>query len=293
MTAVLAAAAGLLLVGGLLALLSGLSRTWPDQSSTVRAGGSLGTLWARLSRRPVGPAGRRRDIMLLISMAGGFVVAALSGWVITLPLVPILVFGLPYLLVMPKARDVDLLEALDRWVRSLAATLSTGKSITDAIRLSRRTAPELLAEEVGVLVSRLNNRWETRDALMRFADVLDSPDADSVVAALILAANRGSNGASVTLNALADSLQSQLKGRRLIETERSKPYVVVRQVTVITIVTLAAALLFGRSFFSFYGTSLGQLVLSVLIALYLGSLMLLRRQARQRPRDRILVGRHR
>lgn len=293
MTAVLAAAAGLLLVGGILAVVSGLSRTWAERSGPVREGGSLMAVWVTLSRRPVGPAGRRRDIVLLTSVASGFLIAALTGWVITLPLVPILVFGLPYLLVMPKPGDVDLLEALDRWVRSLAATLTTGKSVTDAIRLSRRTAPELLAEEIGALVSRLNNRWDTRDALMRFADALDSPDVDAVVAALILAANRGSNGASVTLNALADSLQSQLKGRRLIETERSKPYVVVRQVTVITVVTLAAAFLFGRSFFSFYGTPLGQLVLSTLIALYFGSLLLLRRQAQQRPRDRILVGNHR
>ena len=78
---------------------------------------------------------------------------------------PVLALGLPYLLAVPKPRDVELLEALDRWVRSLAATLATGKSITDAIRMSRRTAPPLLAEEIGVLVARLNNRWETQDAL--------------------------------------------------------------------------------------------------------------------------------
>lgn len=293
MTAVVSVLAGLLVVGGLLALISGLSRSWPERTVTEGDGGSLAKVWARVTRRPPGPAGRRRDALLVVSLGCGFLVAAISGWVIALPLVPVLVFGLPYLLVMPKPRDVELLEALDRWVRSLASTLTTGKSITDAIRLSRRTAPELLTEEVGVLVSRLNNRWETRDALMRYADALDSPDSDSVVAALILAANRGSNGASATLDALADSLQSQLKGRRVIETERSKPYVVVRQVTIITVVTLGAAFLFGRTFFSFYGTPLGQVVLSALIALYLGSLLLLRRQARQRPRDRILVGHHR
>jgi tight adherence protein B len=113
------------------------------------------------------------------------------------------------------------------------------------------------------------------------------------VAALILAANRGSNGASTTLHALADSLQAQLKGRRVIETERAKPYVVVRQVTIITMVTLAAAFVVGGSFFAPYGTPLGQVILSVLITLYLGSLLLMRRQARQRPRERVLVGSHR
>jgi tight adherence protein B len=291
-TALVAFAAGLLVVGGLLAMVNGASRTWPVLP--VQGGqSSFSTLWARVTRRPAGPRGRRRDILLLSSVAVGFTIAALTGWVIALALVPVLVFGLPYLLVLPKPRDVELLEALDRWVRSLASTLTTGKSITDAIRISRRTAPELLREELDLLVSRLNTRWETRDALMRFTDALDSPDADAVVAALILASNRGSNGASVTLNALADSLQTQLKGRRIIETERSKPYVVVRQVSMITLVTLAAAFLFGRTFFAPYATPLGQVILAVLITLYLGSLFLLRRQARQRPRERILIGHHR
>ena len=294
MSAVLAAVAGILVVGGFLAVAAGSRRTWsPSGNSAGRIDGSFALTWSRLTRRPLGNRGRRRDALLVVSLLVGFALAATTGWLIALPLLPALVFGLPYLLVLPPARDVDLLEALDRWVRSLASALTTGKSITDAIRISRRTAPVLLADELGLLVSRLNSRWETRDALMRFADAVDSPDADAVVAALILAANRGSNGASTTLHALADSLQAQLKGRRVIETERAKPYVVVRQVTIITMVTLAAAFVVGRSFFAPYGTPLGQVILSVLITVYLGSLLLMRRHARQRPRERVLVGIHR
>ncbi len=291
MTPAVAAAAGLLVVGGLLGLIVGLRRTWPPTGPPVS--GSLGQTWARLTRRPPGPRGRRRDAILIASVVIGFVAAMLSGWVILIGIVPALALGLPYLLSMPTSRDVELMEALDRWVRSLASTLTTGKSITDAIRISRRTAPDLISDELGLLVARLNNRWETRDALMRFADGLDSPDADAVVAALILAANRGSNGASITLHALADSLQSQLKGRRVVETERAKPYIVVRQVTVITMVTLAAALVLSRDYFAPYGTPIGQVILSVLIFLYVGSLLLMRRKARQQPRARILIGAHR
>lgn len=290
---VVAVVAGLLVIGGLLVTLAGVSASWPQPRPAGRSESSVGAVWARVTRRPLGKRGRRRDALLLAAIAGGFLVAALTGWVIALPLVPVLAFGLPYLLVLPKARDVELLESLDRWVRSLASTLTTGKSITDAIRISRRTAPELLSDELGLLVSRLNNRWETRDALMRFADALDSPDSDSVVAALILASNRGSSGASLTLAALADSLQMQLKGRRMVETEGAKPYVIVRQVTIITVVTLAVAFVLGRRYFEPYGTPAGQVILAFLVSLYLGSLLLMRRQAQQRPRDRILVGHHR
>ena len=282
-----ATAIGLILVGGVLAIIRGLRRTTPSgRPPSERAAAR----WARLTRRPIGRAGRRRDATLLAGILVGLGVAALSGWLIAILAIPVLALGLPYLLALPKPHDVDLLEALDRWVRSLTATLTTGKSVTDAIRVSRRTAPSSIAEEIGVLVARLNNRWETHDALLRFADDLESADADAVVAALILAANRGANGASATLHALADSIQAQLKGRRAIERERSKPYVVVRQVTVVSLTTLALVLALNPQFFEPYRTPIGQLILSVLVCLYLGSLILMRRRAQQRPRQRILVG---
>jgi len=232
-------------------------------------------------------------VILLLSVITGCAAAMLTGWLILIVVLPLLALGLPYLLILPKPRDIELLEALDRWVRSLAATLATGKSITDAIRISRRTAPPLLADEINLLVSRLNNRWETRDALMRFADAIDSPAPDGAVAALILASSRGANGASVTLQALADSIQTQLKGRRAIEVERSKPYVVVRQVTVISLSTLALVFAFSPSFFAPYRTPLGQVLLSVLLIIYIASLLLMRRKARQPDRPRILIGEHR
>ncbi len=290
MIGILAITAGLLISGGLLGIGYGWRR---DSQAPRRRTQSIGAQWARITRRPPGRQGRRRDVILLLSVITGSVVALLTGWLILIVVLPLLALGLPYLLILPKPRDIGLLEALDRWVRSLAATLTTGKSITDAIRVSRRTAPPLIADEIGLLVTRLNNRWETRDALMRFADAIDSPDADAVVAALILASSRGANGASVTLHALADSIQAQLKGRRAVEVERSKPYVVVRQVTVISLSTLVLVFALSPDFFAPYRTPLGQALLSVLLIGYVASLLLMRHKAHQPERPRILVGEHR
>jgi tight adherence protein B len=289
-TSILAITAGLLIIGGLLGIVYGLQRQIRPAGQRTE---SIQQWWARFTRRPQGSRGRQRDLILLVSMIIGCLLAMLSGWLILIVVLPLLALGLPYLLILSKPRDIQLLEALDRWVRSLAVTLGTGKSITDAIRISRRTAPPLLADEINLLVTRLNNRWETRDALMRFADAIDSPDVDGVVAALILASSRGANGASVTLQALADSIQAQLKGRRVIEVERSKPYVVVRQVTVISLSTLVLVFLLSPDFFAPYRTPLGQTLLSALLIIYLASLLLMRRKAHQPDRPRILVGEHR
>ena len=290
MTSILAITAGLLIIGGLLGIVYGLRGQIRPASQRTE---SIQQWWARVTRRPQGSRGRQRDLILLLSMIIGCLLAMLTGWLILIAVLPLLALGLPYLLILPMPRDIQLLEALDRWVRSLAVTLGTGKSITDAIRISRRTAPSLLADEINLLVARLNNRWETRDALMRFADAIDSPDVDGVVAALILASSRGANGASVTLQALADSIQAQLKGRRVIEVERSKPYVVVRQVTVISLSTLVLVFLLSPNFFAPYRTPLGQTLLSALLIIYLASLLLMRRKAHQPDRPRILVGEHR
>jgi len=289
-TSILAITAGLLIIGGLLGIVYGLRRRIRPASQRSE---SIQQWWARVTRRPQGSRGRQRDLILLLSMIIGCLLAMLTGWLTLIVMLPLLALGLPYLLILPKPRDIQLLEALDRWVRSLAVTLGTGKSIIDAIRISRRTAPPLLADEINLLVTRVNNRWETRDALMRFADAIDSPDVDGVVAALILASSRGANGASVTLQALADSIQAQLKGRRVIEVERSKPYVVVRQVTVISLSTLVLVFLLSPNFFAPYRTPLGQTLLSALLIIYLASLLLMRRKAHQPDRPRILVGEHR
>jgi tight adherence protein B len=290
MTGILAITAGLLIVGGLLAVAYGIQR---KARPSGRRTEFIQEWWARATRRPPGSRGRRRDMILLSSVIIACAISMLTGWLILIVILPLLTLGVPYLLIPPKPRDIELLEALDRWVRSLAATLATGKSITDAMRISRRTAPPLLADEINLLVTRLNNRWETRDALMRFADAIDSPDADGVVAALLLASSRGANGASVTLQALADSIQAQLKGRRAVEVERSKPYVVVRQVTVISLSTLVLVFILSPDFFAPYRTPLGQTLLSVLLIIYVASLLLMRRKAQQPDRPRILVGEHR
>lgn len=286
MTAV-AVVAGLLLIGGAVLVWNGLSATWPERRPQPE---TVGDRWARLTRRPPGRAGSRRDLLLLGSVVVGVGVAVITGWPIVVLVAPSLALGLPYLLVLPKAHDVDLLEALDRWIRALVASMSTGRSVADAIRVSRRTAPALLATEVGRLVDRLHNRWNGEEALRAFADELGSADADAVVAALILASRRGASGASETLAALADSIQDQLKGRRQIETERAKPYVVVRQVTIISLVTLIGMFVLSPGFFAGYRTPLGQVILSVLVVAYLGSLVLLRHRAKQPPRERLLVG---
>ena len=231
---------------------------------------------------------RRTWVFVLVAFGLAIGVTLWTGWPVMLLVVPVAVIGIPELLRAPSAHDIALLESLDRWVRGLAATMGAGRSITDAVRASARTAPDVLREPLLRLVQRLDDRWPAPTALLRLADELDSADADAVVASLVLAAQRGGHGAVATLAALADSIQERLKVMREIEAERAKPRYVVRQVTLITLVVLGAAVLFGRDFFRPYGTPTGQAVLIGLVILYAGSLLRLKRMTVARQRARIL-----
>ncbi|GAA1390727.1 type II secretion system F family protein [Luteococcus peritonei] len=231
---------------------------------------------------------RARRLRVAGVMAVALLVFLVTGWGFALLAVPAVAFGVPALLAEPGNRELDTLEALDRWLRAMATTLPTGKSVVDAMRSSARQAPDLLAGPLQVMVARMDARWSTREALLALAEDLDSSHADAVVAALVLASQRGGAGTAATLGELADTIQARLRALREIEAERAKPRVVVRQVTLITLMALSAALLLQPGFFTPYTTPVGQVVAALLALAYVLSLWALRRMTVPRRRERIL-----
>lgn len=227
-------------------------------------------------------------------LGAGLCIGVLLAYVMRSPVLfvaaPLATVGMPRLLGEPTQSEVELLEALDRWVRGIVATLATGRSITEAVRISARQPPSLLANAISALVKRLEGRWPLDAALWAMADDLDSPDADAVLAALILSASRGGTGAASTLDALAESIQQRLRALREIEAERAKPRIVVRQVTLISALALVACMVASPAFFEPYASPLGQVVLASLLAVYVLAIWLMRRMTLPRRRQRILRG---
>ena len=244
--------------------------------------------WARVSRRPAGEAGRRRDLVLLGSVAAGVVVFVWTGWLVAVVAVPVAALLLPKLLGKAPPTDTELLEALDRWVRSLATTMPAGRDVLQAIRAARDSAPPLISAEVRLLVDRLDRRWDARVALRRFADALDNSESDAVVMSLMLATTR-TEGVRDNLLAIADALQERLRAARTVENERAKPRQVARIVTVLSALLIGATAFFGHGYFAPYTTPVGEVVIAVLVAAYIASLGVLYRMAVPRRRARILV----
>ncbi|MFJ9551070.1 type II secretion system F family protein [Streptomyces erythrochromogenes] len=276
--------AGLALAGGLVGLAAGIVGTTAPQGPTVaarlRAGRQLAGQDERMARRTRLAGGAVAAVVLWL-VTGVFVAGAL---------VFLAVIGVPWLLAPTKSATTRIgkLEALGDWTQRLANVLRLGRGLDEALQISRKGCPEDIADEVGDLVDRLHVGWRPADALRLFGDALNDVTADKVVAALVLSAADRGPGLAQALDDLAESVHEEVARRRAIEADRAKPRTTMRWMTIITLAVIGLGFLIP-SYTSPYGTLLGQLVLAVLAAGFVGVLALMRQIADTKPVPRFLV----
>ncbi|MFD6181945.1 type II secretion system F family protein [Streptomyces goshikiensis] len=275
---------GLAVAGGLVGLVAGIIDTsapaGPSLAARLRAGRSIASRDAAMARRTRIAAGALVGVVLWL-VTGVFIAGAL---------VFLAVVGVPWLLAPTKsaAARIGKLEALGDWTQRLANVLRLGRGLDEALQISRKGCPEEIAEEVGDLVDRLHVGWRPTDALRHFGDALDDVTADKVVAALVLSASDRGPGLAQALDDLAESVHEEVARRRAIEADRAKPRTTMRWMTIITLGVAGAGFLIP-SYTAPYGTLLGQLVLGVLSAGFVGVLALMRQIADVKPVPRFLI----
>lgn len=276
MNTFLAALAGALIIGGLLAVTAGSLRRPTSPARPRRA--SAGR--ARLSPRT--------RMLLVVGLGAGALIAVLTGWVIAVVVIPLALAGIPVLLSAPPAqREIQRLEAMEEWVRTVAGALGAGVGLEQALLRSLRSTPEPIKAEVTRLAGRLRARWSTEDALRAFADDLDDPTGDLIAANLTLGARRRGGGLATVLSALAESVGEDVRARREIESDRAKPRANARLITGITLVVLVFLSLSG-DYIAPYKSPIGQVLLGTLLAMYVGMLIWLRTMARGKPMPRFI-----
>ncbi|WP_394276244.1 type II secretion system F family protein [Luteococcus sp.] len=285
MTATAALLATVMLMSGLWMIVAGLR---PGEVKPGKPQRTIGQKWAHLTRRPAGREGRRRDIRWSLALVAGLVVYLISHWIVALVAVPALVIFGPTLLGASPQTDLPLLEALDRWVRSIAMILPQGRDVVQAIRSSRDKAPDLLGDEVNLMVRRMDSGMLPEEALQMMADSLDNAESDTVLAALKLAVRR-TTGATGTLNSIADNLQDRIAVLRDVEAERNKPRQEARNVTLLSAVMILGIALMPNSYFASLSTPLGQILVLACAGTYWFGSSWMYRMTKPRQRARILI----
>ena len=231
---------------------------------------------------------RKRQLMALAGLGLGVVAWLVTGWFVAVIAVPIAVIGLPVLLVKGTENEtIERLEALETWTRSLSGLIVSGAGMEQAIAASLSSSPGAIKDQVSMLIARINARWATSAALQGFADDLDDPTADLVVAHLLLAEKQRGPGLVNALDDLAQIVFDEVRVRRQIETDRAKPRVSVRIITIVTLALLAVIPFVGE-FMKPYQTFFGQVALFVWLTLYVVLLGWLGRITVGKPTPRIL-----
>jgi Flp pilus assembly protein TadB len=282
MTALFPALGGALVVAGLIGLIAGLRKTPIDPAAPP--GRRRSRVMARLMRTD-----RRTQLLSLVGLAGGVAVYLITGWLIALVIGPIAGIGLPVLLASGDSggATVKKLEALEEWVRSLAGVLTVGVGLEEALRMTLRSVPDAIRPEVTTLVARLRARWGTEAALRAFADDLDDATGDVVSASLILGARRRGAGLASVLESTAQSVADDVRARREIEAERAGPRSTARWVTIITACVLGVLALTG-DYIQPYSTPIGQVLITLFLAAYVGLLILMRNMSKGAPLPRFM-----
>lgn len=268
------ALAGALVVGGLIALVVGL-RPSPVVERPSRP-------------RQVQTITKQTRMLLLGGFAAGVVAFLVTGWVLALLVVPVAFVGLPILLSSSSAAQrIERLEAMEEWTRSLSGVLTVGVGLEQALVATLRSTPAAIAPEVTRLVARLRARWVTEDALRAFADELDDATGDLVAANLILGARRRGAGLASVLEGLAESVAADVRARRQVEADRAKPRATARWVTLISVGVLVILAVSG-TYVKPYQSPLGQVILVALLAMYVATLIWMKRMAIGRAMPRFL-----
>ncbi|MFI1768957.1 type II secretion system F family protein [Streptomyces sp. NPDC020800] len=277
---------GMAVVGGVIGAVAGVVGTTAPRRAPLRQ------RWQALrGRREHSQDTRlRRRTLLAASVVIFVVVWLVSGNFVGGALLGAAVIGVPWLISPARLAQerIGQLEALSEWTQRLAGLLRLGMGLEQAMTASRQGAPDELAGQITNLSDRLRLGWRPEAALRVFADELDDVTADKVIAALVLSVNDRGPGLAQALEDLAGTVRNEVARKRSIEADRAKPRTTVRWMTFIT-VGIAVAGFLVPSYTKPYSTLLGQLVLALLTAGFIGVLALMRQLSSFRRIPRLLI----
>lgn len=237
----------------------------------VVVGGVLGLLEAPGTGRVRRLVGNERPVLTVgLYMAAFIGVWSLTGWVVGGVIVIIVARLVPRILVtrQNRATEVAKIEAIAAWCEMMRDTISASSGLNEAIQRSAEVAPEPVRRPVRQLGASLRQR-SPESALRAFADELDHPVGDLVVASLLLSASGQGGSMSDQLSELAITARANATMRLRIEAGRARVYTAASMVGSIFALFAVGLMVLQRDFMAAYSSATGQVVLLVVTALML------------------------
>lgn len=226
------------------------------------------------------------------ALGAAVVVGAFTRWPVAALLAGVGVWALPQLLAGDpgtKAR-VTRVEAIASWTEMLRDTLAAAAGLEQAIAATAATAPAAIRPQVQALQQRIESGERLTVALRAFADDLDDPAGDLVVAALVLASQHRARQLGDLLASLATASREQVTMRLRVASGRARTRTSVRLIIGVTLTMAGGMVLLNRSYLQPYNTLPGQLALTGIGLLFATALAWLGRIATIAEPARVLTG---
>lgn len=230
-------------------------------------------------------------VRLGLGMVAFVVVMAATGWVVLAVAVSALVVFWTRIFggAAEERRAIERLEGLSGWTEALRDTIAGAVGLEQAIPATAVNAAPMIRPSLNLLVDRLRVREPLPNALMKFADDLDDSSADLIIAALILNSRLRGPGLREVLSALSESAREELDLRRRVEGSRRSTRRSVQIVVGVTLLVSAGLILFNQTYLEPYDSTVGQLVLVAVIALFAMGVFWIRRLAGVDVPERFLI----
>lgn len=232
---------------------------------------------------------RQRSPLLAIRLTAGVLLALLIGVVTHWPVAALGLGGMvafwPALTGGSRAEQTQIArpEALVTWTEALRDTTAAHAGLEQAIPATAETAPPIIRPALQRMVGHIRTRVPLEDALQDLAEQLDHA-ADMIIAALINNVKRRGDGLVHVLSGLAAASREELDLRRKITAGRAGDRRAVQLMMVIVLAVATFLVMFsGGSYTRPYGTSAGQLVLAIVLAMFTTSFLWIRKLAGARP----------
>jgi Flp pilus assembly protein TadB len=227
----------------------------------------------------------------LIAVVSGLLVLLATRWVVAGIAVALLVFTWKGLGGAAAERAaMARLEALAMWTESLRDTIAGAVGLEGAIPASIRVADMSIQGPLLALVDRLHTRVPMHEALRRFAEDLADPSSDLIISALIINSRLRGPGLRDLLGSLAGSVREELDMRRRINAQRQATRRSAQIVIGISVGMALGLAIFDKSMLDKYASTVGQLVLACVCAVYALGIIWLRRLANFEQPERLLGG---
>ena len=217
----------------------------------------------------------------VVGVAAGFGVYGVTGWLSAGLLAGLAAASVPKFLSGRREheREIARVEAIASWAEMLRDTMAGAAGLEQAIAATGPIAPRAIAVPVARLAAWID--YEPLPvALRRFADDVDHPTADFVVAALVIAAEKEARDLGRLLGQLAVCARDEAKMRTRIWTERARTRTSVKVIAGCVAAFAGGLFLFSRPYLQPYDDAVGQLVLLLIGGLFFGSLASMDRMAR-------------